>query len=62
MESVVERIRARNGAFNAIVYDDTEEALAEARRAGRQHKTPIIEEQDQIAGLVVLPHGRPAPM
>ena len=34
MDSVVGRIRARNGALNAIVYDYTEEALAEARRAG----------------------------
>lgn len=33
MESVVGRIRSRNGALNAIVYDYTEEALAEASRA-----------------------------
>src|SRR5438552_2171711 len=33
MESVVGRIRARNPALNAIVYDYTDDALAEARRA-----------------------------
>ena len=33
MESVVGRIRARNPALNAIVFDATDEALAEARRA-----------------------------
>ena len=33
MDSVVGRIRARNGELNAIVFDYTEEALAAARRA-----------------------------
>jgi len=33
MESVVGRIRSKNGVLNAIVYDYTEEALVEARRA-----------------------------
>lgn len=33
MDSVVGRIRAKNGALNAIVYDYTEEALSEATRA-----------------------------
>ena len=33
MESVAGRIRTLNGDLNAIVYDYTEEALAEARRA-----------------------------
>src|SRR5262245_4882157 len=33
MDSVVGRIRSKNGALNAIVYDYTEEALAEAARA-----------------------------
>jgi len=36
MESVVGRIRAKNGTLNAIVYDYTEEALAEARRADEE--------------------------
>src|SRR5690242_15191576 len=35
-ESVVGRILARNGALNAIVYDDSEEALAEARRCDEE--------------------------
>lgn len=51
MDSVVERIRARNGSLNAIVYDYTEEALAEARRA----------DDDLAAGRVRGPlHGIPA--
>src|SRR3989442_5226035 len=33
VESVAGRIRALNGTLNAIVYDYTDEALAEARRA-----------------------------
>ena len=33
MASVAGRIRAKNKALNAIVYDYTEDALAEARRA-----------------------------
>src|SRR5262245_2160569 len=36
MESVVGRIAARNPELNAIVYDDSEEALAEARRADQE--------------------------
>jgi amidase len=36
VESVVGRIRARNGALNAIVYDDSEEALAEAGRCDEE--------------------------
>ena len=36
LESVTRRIRAMNGALNAIVYDYTEEALAEARRADEE--------------------------
>jgi amidase len=51
MESVVARIRALNPALNAIVYDYTEEALAEARRA----------DDDLAAGRVRGPlHGVPA--
>jgi amidase len=50
MESVVARIRALNPALNAIVYDYTEEALAEARRA----------DDDLAAGRVRGPlHGVP---
>ena len=51
MESVVGRIRKLNGDLNAIVYDYTEEALAEARRA----------DDDLAAGRVRGPlHGVPA--
>jgi len=65
MESVVARIRAKNGALNAIVYDCTEEALAEARRAddelaagqarGPLHGVPVTikENVDQV--------GKPTP-
>ncbi len=50
MEAVVGRIRAKNGALNAIVYDYTEEALAEAQRA----------DEDLAAGRVRGPiHGIP---
>ncbi len=50
VESVVRRIRAKNGALNAIVYDYTEEALAEARQA----------DEDLAAGRVRGPlHGVP---
>ncbi len=30
------------------------------RSPGRQHETPIIEEEDEVDSLVVLIHGRPA--
>src|SRR5262249_9950151 len=36
MESVTRRIRDKNPALNAIVYDYTDEALAEARRADEE--------------------------
>ena len=50
MDSVVGRIRAKNGALNAIVYDYSEEALAEAQRA----------DDDLAAGRVRGPlHGIP---
>jgi amidase len=50
MASVAGRIRAKNKALNAIVYDYTEEALAEARRA----------DEDLAAGRVRGPlHGVP---
>ncbi|MGH7332713.1 MAG: amidase [Candidatus Rokuibacteriota bacterium] len=50
MDAVIGRIRALNGALNAIVYDYTEEALAEAHRA----------DADLAAGRVRGPlHGIP---
>src|SRR5216684_3563194 len=50
MESVVGRISAQNPHLNAITYDDTDEALAEARRA----------DQDLAAGRVRgVVHGVP---
>jgi amidase len=70
MESVVGRIRALNGALNAIVYDYTDEALAEARRAdddlaagrvrGPLHGVPVtIKENVDQAGKPT-PNGLPA--
>src|SRR4051812_44121084 len=67
MESVVARIRVMNPALNAIVYDYTEEALAEARRAdasgaprGPLHGVPItIKENVDQAGKPT-PNGIPA--
>lgn len=70
MESVVRRIRAKNPALNAIVYDFTEEALAAASRAdaevaagrplGRLHGVPItIKENIDQAGKPT-PNGVPA--
>lgn len=70
MESVVARIRAKNGELNAIVYDYTEEALAEARRAdeelasgrirGPHHGIPVTikENVDQLGKPT--PNGIPA--
>ena len=50
MESVTRRIRAKNGELNAIVYDYTEEAMAEAGRA----------DEELVAGRVRGPlHGVP---
>jgi Asp-tRNA(Asn)/Glu-tRNA(Gln) amidotransferase A subunit family amidase len=70
MASVASRIRARNGALNAIVYDYTEEAMAEARRAdeelaagrvrGPLHGVPVtIKEKVDQQGKPT-PNGLPA--
>jgi len=69
MESVVRRIRAKNPALNAIVYDHSEEALAAATRAdadvaaskplGPLHGVPItIKENVDVAGQPT-PNGVP---
>ena len=61
MESVVERVRSRNGALNAIVYDHGDSALDEARAAdvrlneggdvGPLHGVPVtIKENIDVAG------------
>lgn len=70
MTSVVGRIRSRNTALNAIVYDYSEQALAEARRAdadlaagtrrGPLHGVPItIKENVDVKGTPT-PNGIPA--
>jgi amidase len=70
MESVAKRIRARNGALNAIVYDYTEEALAEARRAdeelaagrsrGPLHGVPVTIKENVDQRGKPTPNGLPA--
>ena len=65
MNAVVNRIRARNGDLNAIVYDYTDEALDEARRAdadlaagrvrGPLHGVPVTIKEN------VDQHGKPTP-
>ena len=70
MESVVGRIRAKNGALNAIVYDYTEEALAEARRAddelaagaarGPLHGVPVTIKENVDQRGKPTPNGLPA--
>jgi amidase len=70
MESVVRRIRAKNGALNAIVYDYTEEALAEARRAdeelaagrarGPLHGVPVTIKENVDQRGRPTPNGLPA--
>jgi amidase len=70
MESVVGRIRALNPALNAIVYDYTEEALAEARRAdedlaagrvrGPLHGIPITIKENVDQQGAPTPNGIPA--
>ena len=70
MESVVGRIRAKNGALNAIVYDYTEEALAEARRAdeelatgngrGPLHGVPVTIKENVDQRGKPTPNGIPA--
>ena len=70
MASVAERIRAKNKALNAIVFDYTEEALAEARRAdedlaaGRQrgplHGVPVTIKENVDQQGKPTPNGLPA--
>src|SRR5918994_7741930 len=70
MESVTARIRAMNPALNAIVYDYTEEALAEARRAdddlavswvrGPLHGVPITIKENVDQEGKPTPNGLPA--
>jgi amidase len=70
MEAVAGRIRARNGALNAIVYDYTEEALAEARRAdddlaagrvrGPLHGVPVTIKENVDQRGKPTPNGLPA--
>ena len=70
MASVAGRIRAKNKALNAIVYDYTEEALAEARRAdqdlasGRQrgplHGVPVTIKENVDQQGKPTPNGLPA--
>ena len=70
MESVAARIRELNGALNAIVYDYTEEALAEARRAdddlaagqvrGPLHGVPVTIKENVDQQGKPTPNGLPA--
>jgi amidase len=70
MESVVGRIREKNGALNAIVYDYTEEALVEARRAdedlaagrvrGALHGVPVTIKENVDQQGKPTPNGLPA--
>jgi amidase len=70
MESVVGRIRARNGALNAIVYDYTEQALADAARAdadlaagrarGALHGIPVTIKENVDQRGSPTPNGIPA--
>jgi amidase len=70
MESVAGRIRARNGALNAIVYDYTEEALTEAGRAdtelaagrvrGALHGVPVTIKENVDQQGKPTPNGLPA--
>jgi amidase len=70
MASVVGRIRARNPQLNAIVYDYTEEALAEAARAdqdlaqdrvrGPLHGVPVTIKENVDQRGKPTPNGLPA--
>ena len=70
MDSVVGRIRARNGELNAIVFDYTEEALAAARRAdgelaggavrGPLHGIPVTIKENVDQQGKPTPNGVPA--
>src|SRR5262249_12383131 len=68
MESVVARIRQKNKALNAIVYDYTDEALVEARRAdeasttarGPLHGVPVTIKENVDQRGKPTPNGLPA--
>ncbi|MBM4441019.1 MAG: amidase [Candidatus Rokubacteria bacterium] len=70
VESVARRIRALNGTLNAIVYDYTDEALAEARRAdaelaagrvrGPLHGVPVTIKENVDQQGKPTPNGLPA--
>jgi amidase len=70
MEAVIGRITAKNPALNAIVYDDSEEALAEARRAdtdlaagrirGVLHGVPVTIKENVDEKGRPTPNGLPA--
>jgi amidase len=70
MDSVARRIRVRNGALNAIVFDYTEEALAEADRAdtelaagrvrGPLHGVPVTIKENVDQRGKPTPNGLPA--
>ena len=70
MESVVGRIRKRNGALNAIVFDYSDEALAEASRAdeeiaagrarGPLHGVPVTIKENVDQKGKPTPNGLPA--
>jgi len=70
MESVTRRIRALNPALNAIVYDYTDEALAEARKAdddlaggwvrGPLHGVPVTIKENVDQEGKPTPNGLPA--
>src|SRR5918995_3670 len=70
MESVTRRIRALNPALNAIVYDYTDEALAEARKAdddlaggwvrGPLHGVPVTIKENVDQRGKPTPNGLPA--
>src|SRR4051812_6725289 len=70
MASVVERIRTLNPSLNAIVYDLTTEALAEARRAdadlatgtlrGPLHGVPVTIKENVDQRGMPTPNGIPA--
>ncbi len=70
MASVVGRIRTRNPALNAIVYDHTEEALGEATRADKEleagrargplHGVPVTIKENVDQRGKPTPNGLPA--
>jgi amidase len=70
MESVTKRIQGKNGALNAIVFDYSEEALAEAERAdaelaagrsrGPLHGVPVTIKENVDQEGKPTPNGLPA--